>query len=111
MSLFRRRKSTEGQPPAEPTVPNVSTRPVRNDPPATEEILDALQEPLPPGTLEWNRPTRCPKCEDWGYIDRLDLVARVMQLHCPTCHFHWEISEEQIEAAKRRRQHEDASPA
>ena len=105
MSLFRRRKSSEGSRAADPTVPSA---PVWNDPPPTEEILTGLQEPLPPGDLEWNRPTRCPKCEDWGYIDRLDLVSRVMQLHCPTCHFHWQISEAQIEASKQRREREDA---
>ena len=58
-----------------------------------------LREPLPAGRLEWGMPTRCPRCDDWGYLDRLDLVARVMQLHCPTCRFHWEIAEAQIEAA------------
>lgn len=104
MSLFRRRNRSE-----DAVSPNVTPLPVRNDPPPTEEILDGLQEPLPPGDLEWNRPTRCPQCEDWGYIDRLDLVVRSMQLHCPTCHFHWEITEEQIEATKLRRQHQDTN--
>jgi hypothetical protein len=68
--------------------------------PTTEEILLDIRDPLPPGNLEWGVPTRCPDCEDWGYIDRLDLVRRVMQLHCPTCRAHWEISEAQIEAVR-----------
>jgi hypothetical protein len=77
-----------------------------NDPvPTTEEILLDLRDPLPAGRLEWGMPTRCPRCEDWGYIDALDLNVRAMQLHCPTCHFHWEITEEQIDAANR---HADA---
>jgi hypothetical protein len=101
--LFRRKR---------PEVPvagaPVEPPPVWNDPPQTDEILAGLQEPLPPGDLEWNRPTVCPQCNDMGYIDRLDLVARVMQLHCPTCFFHWEISEEQIEATKARREREQA---
>jgi hypothetical protein len=105
MSLFRRSK---GPAPSESIV---TALPLRNDPPATEEIISELQDPLPPGNLEWNRPTRCPRCNDWGYIDRLDLVVRAMQLHCPTCHFHWEITEEQIELAQLRHQHEDASSA
>jgi hypothetical protein len=105
MSLFRRRNRSE---PLVASAPNVTPLPAWTDPPPTEEILSTLQEPLPPGDLEWNRPTLCPQCEDWGYIDRLDLVNRVMLLHCPTCHFHWEISEAQIEATKQRRQREDA---
>jgi hypothetical protein len=104
MSLFRRRRTQTDPDPAA----NVTTLPVWNDPPPTEEILATLQEPLPPGNLEWNRPTRCPQCEDWGYIDRLDLIDRLMQLHCPTCHFHWEITEEQIESRKRLLEREDA---
>jgi hypothetical protein len=104
MSLFRRRPKPVHQAP-----PSLTT--VRNDPPPTEEIVSGLRDPLPPGRLEWNRPTRCPRCEDWGYIDRLDLVARLMQLHCPTCHFHWEITEEQIEASQARRQQEGATSA
>jgi hypothetical protein len=67
--------------------------------PSTEEILADLRDPLPPGRLEWGLPTRCPRCHEWGYLDRLDLVERLMQLHCPTCRFHWEITEAQIEAA------------
>lgn len=71
--------------------------------PSTEEILDDLLDPLPPGPLAWGVPTLCPMCDNWGYIDRLDLVDRLMQLHCPSCHFHWEITEEQIETLNRRR--------
>jgi hypothetical protein len=72
--------------------------------PTTEEILLDLRDPLPPGQLEWGRPTRCPKCEAWGYIDHLNLVERVMLLHCPTCHAHWEITESQIETLNARRE-------
>jgi hypothetical protein len=103
MALFRRKQ-------AEAPVASASSTPTPawNDPPLTEEILDGLQEPLPPGDLEWNRPTRCPKCEDWGYIDRLDLVDRMMMLHCPTCYFHWEISEAQIDAVNAKRERDQA---
>lgn len=65
--------------------------------------MEELRDPLPAGPLEWGVPTRCPKCEDnWGYIDRLDLVDRVMRLHCPGCQFRWEITEDQIEAVRQR---------
>jgi hypothetical protein len=70
--------------------------------PTDEEILADLRDPLPSGHLEFGVPTRCPRCDDYGYIDRLDLVRRVMQLHCPTCRYHWQISEEQIEQAEAR---------
>lgn len=104
MALFRRKQAEAPVASAS----NIHPGPAWNDPPPTEEILDGLQEPLPPGDLEWNRPTRCPQCEDWGYIDRLDLVDRVMMLHCPTCYFHWEISEAQIEAVKEQRERDQA---
>jgi hypothetical protein len=70
-------------------------RPVEQHPVAGEILAD-LRDPLPSGRLEFGVPTRCPRCDGWGYIDRLDLVARLMQLHCPTCYDHWEISEDQI---------------
>ncbi|WP_208027164.1 hypothetical protein [Rhabdothermincola sediminis] len=79
-----------------------STRPESSAPLTDEAVVD-LRDPLPPGNLEWGLPTLCPRCEAWGYIDRLDLVQRVMQLHCPTCLFRWEISEAQIEAVKAAR--------
>lgn len=83
--LFRRDRGRAGA--TEPT-------------PTAEEILRDLRDPLPSGPLEWGVPTLCPRCDGWGYIDRLDLVDRVMRLHCPSCHFHWEVSEAQIDAAK-----------
>ena len=72
-------------------------------PPSTssEDVID-LRDPLPPGRLEWGLPTRCPRCLSMAYVDRLDLVQRVMQLHCPTCWFRFEITEAQIEASRRR---------
>ena len=66
--------------------------------PTTEEILLDLRDQLPPVPLVFGMPTRCPDCEDYGYIDRLDLVDRVMMLHCPTCHSRWVITEAQIDA-------------
>ncbi|MEJ5255350.1 MAG: hypothetical protein WHS89_08385, partial [Acidimicrobiales bacterium] len=84
MPSFRRRRRDRG------------VRPGDDAPARSDEVIIDLREPLPPGPLEWGLPTLCPRCEAWGYIDRLDLVRRVMQLHCPTCRFHWEISESQI---------------
>lgn len=77
--------------------------------PTTEEIMDEMLEHLPSGPIEWGIPTRCPMCDAWGYIDRLDLVDRAMLLHCPSCMFRWEITEEQIDAVKEREAAESAN--
>ena len=41
----------------------------------------------------WGRPTRCPACDSPGYLDRIDLVNRVMFQHCPNCRQRWETPE------------------
>ena len=41
----------------------------------------------------WGRPTRCPACDSPGYLDRIDLVTRVMFQHCPNCRQRWETPE------------------
>ncbi len=76
-----------------------SGRPASEPTPTAEDILADLRDPLPSGPLVFGMPTRCPACDDYGYIDHIDLVDRIMKLHCPTCHSRWEITEQQIEAA------------
>lgn len=68
-----------------------------------EDVID-LRDPLPPGPVIFGLPTRCPACEDMGYIDHINLNGGVMKLHCPTCHHHWAITEKQIEAAEAQAQ-------
>lgn len=49
----------------------------------------ASDEDAPPAAV-WGLPTRCPACGDFGYLDRIDVVAEVMFQHCPTCWHKWE---------------------
>ena len=46
--------------------------------------------------LIWGMPSRCPACTKPGYLDRVDLVDRVMFQHCPWCLTKWETSEAEI---------------
>ena len=48
--------------------------------------------------LVFGLPTRCPACEKPGYLDRIDLVDRVMFQHCPWCLTNWQVSEADIAA-------------
>lgn len=41
----------------------------------------------------WGKPSRCPACDQPGYLDHIDLVRRVMYQHCPDCFHRWEIAE------------------
>ncbi len=51
-------------------------------------------------TLIWGMPSRCPACSKPGYLDRVDLVDRVMFQHCPWCLSKWETSEAEILASR-----------
>ena len=48
--------------------------------------------------LVFGLPTRCPACGKPGYLDRIDLVDRVMFQHCPWCSTNWQVSEAEIAA-------------
>jgi len=41
-------------------------------------------------------PTPCPECGANGYLDSIDLAARTMFQHCPTCRAKWETTEEEL---------------
>ena len=47
---------------------------------------------------EWGRPGRCPTCGEQGYLDRVDLVNRVMFQHCTNweCRERWETTEAEL---------------
>jgi hypothetical protein len=55
---------------------------------STEEVIDLTDKP--PKAI-WGRPSRCPECNDPGYLDHIDLVRQRMYLHCPDCMHKWEI--------------------
>ncbi len=41
----------------------------------------------------WGRPSRCPECGGFGYLDRIDIVDRLMEEHCTECFHAWTVSE------------------
>jgi hypothetical protein len=41
----------------------------------------------------WGRPSRCPRCNGVGYLDRVDLVDRVQYEHCTECFHKWQVTE------------------
>lgn len=57
-------------------------------------------EPSSPPRQEWGRPGRCPTCGEMGYLDRIDLVNRVMYQHCTNweCRHKWETNEAELAA-------------
>ena len=55
----------------------------------TDDPVVADHDDRPP----WGRPSRCPECRQAGYLDRIDLVDRVMWQHCPDCRAMWSTAE------------------
>jgi hypothetical protein len=56
-------------------------------------IAEALQTAHDVHAEVWGRPGRCPECEGRGYLDRIDVVDRVMYEHCTECGHAWETAE------------------
>lgn len=63
---------------------------------AEDAALDLRADPVidltQPGSPkpEWGFPTRCPECNEYGYLDRIDVVHEIMFQHCPSCWAKWE---------------------
>jgi hypothetical protein len=45
----------------------------------------------------WGRPSACPKCGGHGYLDRIDVVDRVMFEHCTECFHKWQVAESETQ--------------
>jgi hypothetical protein len=41
-------------------------------------------------------PTPCPACGGNGYLDSIDLAARTMYQHCPSCFTKWVTTEQEL---------------
>jgi hypothetical protein len=41
----------------------------------------------------WGRPGQCPQCGGKGYLDRIDVIDRVMYEHCTDCFHKWSVAE------------------
>jgi len=57
-------------------------------------------ETIPQKKAIWGRPSRCPACSGPGYLDRIDLVNRIMFQHCPNCRERWETPESETVPAE-----------
>jgi hypothetical protein len=58
------------------------------------QVID-LREPAPV-RLEFGFPTPCPECSSNGYLDSIDVEARVMYQHCPSCWTKWTTTEQEL---------------
>lgn len=56
---------------------------------ADEPLLVERAEAAPPIA---GAPGTCPKCGGSGYLDHIDLVARIQRQHCRACGHEWQIS-------------------
>ena len=61
-----------------------------------DKVID-LTTPAP--RRPFGLPTRCPVCMGPGYLDRLDIVNRVMEQHCVSCGHRWETGEAELSGA------------
>ena len=48
------------------------------------------------GGQQWGRPGPCPACGGAGYLDRIDMIERVMHQHCTECGHPWTFTEAQL---------------
>jgi predicted Zn finger-like uncharacterized protein len=48
------------------------------------------------GTITFGAPTRCPHCETYGFVDRIDLHGGVTDNRCPSCSHVWQVTQRAI---------------
>jgi Zn ribbon nucleic-acid-binding protein len=66
------------------------------------EVVDLTEEqPAPPPEASpprqrFGQPGRCPSCSGRGFLDRIDMIDRVMYQHCVECGHSWEIAESEL---------------
>lgn len=74
----------------------------KDDQPTTDEGVTAVSGPTIGEGIAiarerkeiWGRPSRCPKCGEQGYLDKVDVVDRVQYEHCTSCFHKWSVREE-----------------
>jgi len=57
-------------------------------------VID-LRERMPE-PAKFGFPTKCPDCNDPGFLDHIDTVRRKMHQHCPSCGSRWETTEAEL---------------
>jgi hypothetical protein len=65
--------------------------------PTIAEAVETAQAPAAARREVWGRPSACPKCGGHGYLDRIDVVDRIMYEHCTECFHKWQVAESQTE--------------
>jgi hypothetical protein len=60
-----------------------------------ELVIDLRESARPPQRIlfEFGFPTRCPSCDERGYLDHIDPFKRIQFEHCPACYTKWERAE------------------
>lgn len=62
-----------------------------DDGPAWQELPELDLSGVRAGEeLDWARPSKCPSCGAMGYLDRIDIDARITSQHCPWCWAKWD---------------------
>lgn len=65
---------------------------------AAEPVIDLARTTKPAPKQRWGQPGRCPQCNGIGYLDRIDLIDRIMFQHCTECMHRWSVSESELAA-------------
>jgi len=63
-----------------------------------EVVIDLRESARPPKRIffEFGFPTRCPACNERGYLDHIDPFKRIQFEHCPSCFAKWEHAESEF---------------
>ena len=64
-------------------------------------VADAVETANEHRREVWGRPGFCPKCGGRGYLDRIDVVDRIMYEHCTECFSKWSVAESDTESPAR----------
>jgi hypothetical protein len=62
-------------------------------------IGEAVQTARQARAEVWGRVGRCPKCDGLGYLDRIDVIDRIMYEHCTECGNRWAVPESATQPA------------
>ena len=66
---------------------------------AAEPVIDLTEaERAPAPKQRWGQPGRCPQCSGVGYLDRIDMIDRVMYQHCTECLHRWATTQAELTA-------------
>jgi uncharacterized protein (DUF983 family) len=65
----------------------------KHKPAASPTIAEGLNTAQEVRREVWGIPGRCPQCNGRAYLDRIDVVERMMFEHCTECGHEWNVSE------------------